>query len=223
MIHDTIDSIVDTLKRVGKRLRKFQDGQENVQFNLGGSSGIDKHYYSDIGGGIATLKDTTHILTFCQTDDNEQEEGSPPPLVVVRAFGCQRDNNSSIRLLTCIDSMEHDESLSRTTRYYNAHLLLSTKLLKSCFGGCLFPYELVDWLAKSVCFMERLFTFSFDENDKSINNTWLLSNDGDHWSFNMIKDNLVNCSDFRFDMLHVYWHFNYDEFSRLLKQCISEK
>ena len=54
-------------------------------------------------------------------------------------------------------------------------------------------------------------------------NPWLLSNDGDHWSFNMIKDKLVNCSDFRFDTLHVYWHFNYNEFSRLLKQCISEK
>ena len=148
-------------------------------------------------------------MTFCQTDNNEQDEGSPPPPVVVRAFGCQHDNNSSIRLLTCIDAMERDELLSRTTRYYNAHLLLLTKLLKSCFGGCLFPYELVDWLAKSVCFIERLLTFSFDENDESVNNTWLLSNDGDHWSFNMIKDKLVNRGDFRFDTLHVYWHFNY--------------
>ena len=174
------------------------------------------------GGGIATIKDTTHILMFCQTDDNEQEEGSLPLLVVVRAYGCHRDNNSSIQLLTCIDAMEHDESLSWTTRYYNAHLLLLTKLLKSCFGGCLFPHELVDWIAKSVSFIKRLFTFSFNENE-SINNTWLLSNDGDHWSFNMIKDKLVNHSDFRFDMLHVYWHFNYNEFLKLLKQCISEK
>ena len=186
-IHETVNSIVNMLKQVGKRLRKLQDCQENVQFNLGSSSDIDKHYYSDIdggggGGGIATIKNTTHILMFCQTDDNEQEKGSLLPLVVVRAFGCQHDNNSSIRLLTCIDAIERDESLSQTTRYYNAHLLLSTKLLKSCFGGCLFPNELVDWLAKSVCFTERLFTFSFNENE-SVNNTWLLSNDGDHWSF----------------------------------------
>ena len=70
------------LKRVRKRLRKFQDGQENVQFNLGSSSSIDdKHYYyySEIGcgdGGIATVKDTTttHVLMFCQTDDNDEQE-----------------------------------------------------------------------------------------------------------------------------------------------------
>ena len=60
--------------------------------------------------------------------------------------------------------------------------------------------ELVDWLAKSACLIERLFTFSFNENE-SVNNTWLLSNDVDHWSFN----------------------FNSNEFSKLLKQCISEK
>ena len=107
--------------------------------------------------------------------------------------------------------MERDDPLSQTTRYHNAHLLLSTIL---CFGGCLFPYELIDWLAKLVCFIERSFTFSFDKN-KSLS-TWLLSNDGDHWSFNMIKDKLMNHSDFRFDMLHVYWHFNYDEFLKLL-------
>ena len=41
--------------------------------------------------------------------------------------------------------------------------------------------------------------------------------------FNMIKDKLVNRSDFRFDRLHVYWRFNYHEFLKLLKQCISEK
>ena len=73
--------------------------------------------------------------------------------------------------------MERDDSLSQTARYYNAHLLLSTKLLKSCFGGCLFPYELIDWLAKLVYFIKRSLTFSFDEKESL--NTWLLSNDGD--------------------------------------------
>ena len=155
----------------------------------------------------------THVLTFCQANNGS---------VVVRVFGCQYDNNTSIQLLTCIDTMERDNSLSQAIRYYSAHLLLSTKLLRSCFCGYLFPYELVDWLSKLVCTIERLFTFSF-ESSVNNNNMWLLSNDNDHWSFNTIKDKLVNHSDFRFDTLHVYWHFNCDEFLRFLKQCILER
>ena len=53
---------------------------------------------------------------------------------------------------------------------------------------------------------------SFSLNDE---NTWLLSDEEQHWSFETIKSKLVEYDDFKFDILHIYCRFNHAEFSKI--------
>ena len=76
--------------------------------------------------------------------------------------------------------------------------------------GCIFPYEVLIWLTKQVIDLEFLISFSLHDE-----NTWLLSDEEQHWSFETIKSKLLEYDDFKFDTLHIYCHFNHAEFSKI--------
>ena len=65
-------------------------------------------------------------------------------------------------------------------------------------------------MTKRVIDLEFLISFSLNDE-----NTWLLSDEEQHWSFETIKSKLLEYDDFKFDTLHTYCRFNHAEFSKI--------
>ena len=115
-----VTSIVDKLKEYKKKIREFQDGH---------GESFDNHLNQMNG---------THILVFNQEDDNR---------LVTRVFSCKREtNNGTLQVLSCLDSLSFDPALSDKSRYMCRNIYKSSKLLRDCTGGSLFPYKLVNWV-----------------------------------------------------------------------------
>ena len=175
-------SIMDKLKEYKKKIREFQDSHDESFDDL-----------NQING--------THILVFNQEDNNR---------LVMRVFSCKREiNNGNMHVLNCLDLLSFNPALSDKSRYMCSNIYESSKLLRDCIGGSLFPYELVNWMANQVCAIEQLHTFTLVE--KSM---WLLSADKKHWSTEVFKDKISKGEDFRFNTLYIYFSFNYKEFSK---------
>ena len=95
----------------------------------------------------------THILVFNQEDDNR---------LVTRVFSCKREiNNGNLQVLNCLNPLSFNPALSDKSRYVCHNIYESSKLLKDCTGGSLFPYELVNWVVNRVCAIEQLHAFTF--------------------------------------------------------------
>ena len=170
-----VTSIMDKLKEYKKKIREFEDRHDESFDHLNQMS-------------------STHILVFNQEDNNK---------LVMRVFSCKREiNNGNLQVLSCLDLLSFNPALSDKNRYMCHNIYESSKLLRDCIGGLLFPYELVNWVANRVCAIEQLHAFTLVE--KSM---WLLNADEKHWSTEVLKDKISK--DFRFDTLYIYFSFNY--------------
>ena len=124
-------SIVDKLKEYNKKIREFQDG-----FHCHDESSLFDHLEQM---NDTVLIECTHILVFNQENDNR---------LVTRVFSCKREiNNGNLQVLNCLDPLSFDPSLSDKSRYVCHNIYESSKLLRDCIGGSLFPYKLVNWVA----------------------------------------------------------------------------
>ena len=113
-------SIMDKLKEYKKKIRKFQDGHDESFDHLDQMNDT-------------VLIECTHILVFNQKDDNR---------LVMRVFLCKREiNNGNLQVLNCLDSLSFDPSLSNKSQYMCCNIYESSKLLRDCIGGSLFPYK----------------------------------------------------------------------------------
>ena len=154
-------SIMDKLKEYKKKIRKFQDSHDESFDHLDQMNDT-------------VLIECTHILVFNQKDNNR---------LVMRVFLCKREiNNGNLQVLNCLDSLSFDPSLSDKSEHVCCNIYESSKLLRDCIGGSLFPYKLVNWVAHQVCATEQLHEFILVEKS-----TWLLSDDEKHWSTEVLK------------------------------------
>ena len=98
----------------------------------------------------------TCVLVFMQTLNEH---------TLWRAYGCQHSPNLSLHVVNCLDESAL-ESVTLVERYIFHHLHSASKLLNQCYGGCLFPFKLVDHVARSVCAMERVCLLRLSEDEK---------------------------------------------------------
>ena len=124
-----VTSIVDKLKEYKKKIREFQDG-------------FHRHDELSLFDHLDQMNDTlliecTHILVFNQEDETNNR-------LVTRVFSCKREiNNGNLQVLNCLDSLSFHPSSLDKSRYIYRNIYQSSKLLRDCIGGSLFPYKLV--------------------------------------------------------------------------------
>ena len=140
---------------------------------------------------------------------------------ITRTFCCKRCENDAIQILKCVDAAVHKKedstSCDQQSLYSDIHFCHTLKLLQDCLGGCLFPYKLVKWLTRSIMGLEFLAAFYLNKN------SWLLMEDEQHWTFLPTKQYLMCSPNFKFDMLYLYTHFDYSEFTRVWHQSANKK
>ena len=144
----------------------------------------------------------SHVLVFMQTLTEH---------TLWHSYGCQRSPNSSLRVVNCLDESAL-ESVTLVERYISRHLHSASNLLNQCYGGCLFPYKLVDLVACSICAMERVCLLRLSEDEK---HTWLLTDNDQHWLFQLTKSHLKQHENFHFDDCYVYTEFDYENFLKI--------
>ena len=136
-------SIMDKLKEYKKKIREFQDDHDELFDHL--------NQMND-----TVLIECTYFLVFNHEDDNK---------LVMRVFLCIREiSNGNLQVLNCLDSLSFEPSLLDKSRYVCRNIYESSKLLRDCIGGSLFPYELVNWVAYQVCAIEQHHTFTLVES-----------------------------------------------------------
>ena len=76
-----------------------------------------------------------------------------------------------------------DEKLTPVIRYEHSLIYMASCLMRNCFRGSTFPYEVVLWLATNLASIECI-TFG----TLPLDSTWLLSEDKCHWITLAIND-----------------------------------
>ena len=74
-----------------------------------------------------------------------------------RVYGCKRETDFSLSMINCLDESTLETSTSGE-RYVLYHLCSVSRLLNQCHGGCLFPFLLVEHVARSVCVQWKEFS-----------------------------------------------------------------
>ena len=133
------------------------------------------------------IRQCTYILVFMQTLNEH---------TLWHAYCCQHDSHSSPHMVNCLDESAL-ESVTSVERYISHHLHLASKLLNQCYGGCLFPFKLVDHVAHSICAMDMVCLLR-------------LSADNQHWSFQLTESHLEQHKDFHINNCYVYTEFDYE-------------
>ena len=119
-------------------------------------------------------RNITHVSVFIQALNEH---------TLWHSYGCQRCPNSSLPVVNCPDESAL-ESMTLVERYISRHLHSASKLLNQCYGGCLFPFKLVDHVARSICAMERVYLLRLSEDEK---HRWVLTDEDQHWSFQLTE------------------------------------
>ena len=136
--HQVVESMMNGLRTLKKKIRKFQDGCEEdnvITFN-------ELEQTNEI-----IMNECMHFLIFEQKDESTN-------VSIMRVFLCRRCKNHNIQILTCFGSMVHNLSLEDKVRYLSYHICKASEMLKECIGGCLFPYKLINWVVKQTMFIE---------------------------------------------------------------------
>ena len=76
-----------------------------------------------------------------------------------------------------------DEKSTHVIQYEHSMIYMASCLMRNCFRGSTFPYEVVLWLMTNLASIEciTLGTLPLDS-------TWLLSEDERHWTILLIND-----------------------------------
>ena len=87
---EIIKSVVEKLKSLRRKVRKFQDGGCD-----GNDTFDDLEQISD--DVLLIINECTHVLVFDQRDYENNK--------VTRVFSCRRVENDAMQVLTCFDSI----------------------------------------------------------------------------------------------------------------------
>ena len=143
-----VETVVEKLKSLRRKIRKFQDG-------CNGNNTFDD--FKPINDVLLIVNECTHVLVFDQRDDENNK--------VTRVFSCRRVQNDAMQVLTCFNSIVRNTSLDDKIRHLSHHICKISEMLKDCIGGCFFPYKLVNWIMGQMSIpIEQMFALSL--NDK---------------------------------------------------------
>ena len=168
---EVLSTIVEVLKKCHGPVKAFQQGKKEVSFPLlkkttTGMSVID--FSSSSIDGAAS-----HVLLFDQSCDDQKH---------TCAFLC-KCVNGNLLMVQDLYYASLDEKSTPVIRYECSLIYMASCLMRNCFRGSTFPYEVVLWLATKLGSIEciTLGTLPLDSS-------WLLSEDESHWTTLAIND-----------------------------------
>ena len=118
-------------------------------------------------------KAASHVLLFDQLCDDQK-----------RTHALLRKHvNRDLLIVQDLYYASLDEKSTPVIRYEHYLIYMASCLMRNCFRGSTFPYEVVLWLATNLASIEciTLATLPLDS-------TWLLSKDDSHWTTLAIND-----------------------------------
>ena len=110
----------------------------------------------------------THVLIFDQVDGRSR----------IRLFLCKHISKDNLCITLDLYYSLFDENISAREKYKLSLFHTASVLLRQCYRGSLFPFELIVWIAKKVSSIKCVVQAGL----LSTNDTWVLSMNEDHWA-----------------------------------------
>ena len=141
-----VQDIVNVIARCRKGIKQFQQGGEVEEFPLPNDSG---------GKQQQCLHSLPHIPTHVMVFDQQLHHGDSGGGCRTHTLLCKRldDGNLSV-LLDLYYSILNTAEFSLQSRYDFLLLHTSSSILRGCFSGRLFPFEVVSWLSVELSKLE---------------------------------------------------------------------
>ena len=162
---EMLQKLVNTLNRCRGLIKQFQSGSVNNFESIinDDDSGIIDFKSSPIAQSL------THVLIFDQVDDSGRSR--------IRSFLCKHISKDNLFLTLDLYYSLFDENISTREKYELSLFHTASVLLRQCYRGSLFPFELIVWIAK-ISNIECVVQAGLS----STNDTWVLSTNEDHWA-----------------------------------------
>ena len=160
---EMLQKLVNTLNRCRGLIKQFQRGSVNNFESIinDDDSGIDFK-------SSPIAQSPTHVLIFDQVDDSGRSR--------IRLFLCKRISKDNMCITLDLYYSIFDENISAREKYELSLFHTASVLLRQCYRGSLFPFELIVWNTKKISSIECIVQAGLS----STNDTWVLNED--HWA-----------------------------------------
>ena len=157
---ETLQKLVNTLNRCQGLIKQFQRGSvNNFESIINDDDSVDFK-------SSPIAQSPTNVLIFDHVDGRSR----------IRSFLCKRISKDNLCITLDLYYSLFDENISAREKYELSLFHTASVLLKQCYRGSLFPFELVVWIAKKVSSIECIVQAGLS----STNDTWVLNED--HWA-----------------------------------------
>ena len=157
---ETLQKLVNTLNRCRGLIKQFQRGSvNNFESIINNDSSIDFK-------SSPIAQSPTHVLIFDQVDGRSR----------IRSFLFKRISKHNLCITLDLYYSLFDENISAREKYELSLFHTASVLLRQCYRGSLFPFELIVWIAKKISSIECIVQAGLSLT----NDTWVLNED--HWA-----------------------------------------
>ena len=154
-----LTNVLEVLKKCHKLIKTCQRGQDDISSPL---TTTEMLFFSiDLEG--------THVLVFDQLDMEQSR---------MRTFLCKLINGNLCVLHDLYNPLFDSSSKTPLHQYEFSLLHAASCMLRDCFRGSTFPYQVVRWLATKLSSLEHVILGNVFHD----NGTWLLHEDDNHWT-----------------------------------------
>ena len=155
---EMLQKLVNTLNRCQGLIKQFQRGSVN---NFESIINDDDSIIDFKSSPIA--QSPTHILIFDQVDGRSR----------IRSFLCKRISKDNLCITLDLYYSLFDENISAREKYELSLFHTASVLLRQCYRGSLFPFELIMWIAKKISCIKCVVQAGLSLT----NDTWVLNED----------------------------------------------
>ena len=152
---ETLQKLVNTLNRCRGLIKQFQRGS-NFESIINDDDSVDFK-------SSPIAQSPTHVLIFDQVDGRSR----------IRSFLCKRISKDNLCITLDLYYSLFDENISAHEKYELSLFHTASVLLRQCYRGSLFPFELIVWIAKKISSIECVVQAGLS----STNDTWVLNED----------------------------------------------
>ena len=156
---ETLQKLVNTLNRCRGLIKQFQRGS-NFESIINDDDSVIDFKSSPIA------QSPTHVLIFDQVNGRSR----------IRSFLCKRISKDNLCITLDLYYSLFNENISAHEKYELSLFHTASVLLRQCYRGSLFPFELVVWIAKKISSIECVVQAGLS----STNDTWVLNEDHIH-------------------------------------------
>ena len=158
---EMLQQLINTLNRCRGLIKQFQRGSVNNFKSI-----INEDNSVDFKSS-PIAQSPTHILIFNQVDGRSR----------IQSFLCKCISKDNLCITLDLYYSLFDENISAREKYELSLFHTASVLLRQCYRGSLFPFELIVRIAKKLSSIECVVQAGLSLT----NDTWVLSTNEDHW------------------------------------------